>query len=270
MKPDKFHWGLLVALQLLLIGCGAEPPQVPSEAKENVDPMPQSICGENDTRELSAYAAAGRIMPNEGDVPCTGFILSNGKLATAGHCVDDGGLNFVGFNVPASQANGTMTPVANTDRYAVIQESIRYENDKGDHDGPADWAIFEVHANAETELMPLAAQGASFQITQDLPAVDDAVIVIGYGRDAPRPVRNHVQQEARGPVTEIDNEDAADVNIDYRADTMSGCSGGPVVRQDAPGTAIAIHMAGTCHVAGIEANMGQSFATAQLWAAANN
>ena len=35
MKPDKFHWGLLVALQLLLIGCGAEPPpsSIRSEGK---------------------------------------------------------------------------------------------------------------------------------------------------------------------------------------------------------------------------------------------
>ena len=269
MMGDKIRRPVLWFSCLLLVGCGSQAPEAVPKTAENVEPMPQEICGDADTRVPSDYRAVGRIMPNEGDVPCTGFILHNGRLATAGHCVDDGGLQYVGFNVPASQDDGTMVPVAARDRYNVIQDSIVYENNKGDHHDPADWALFRVQPNAVSDQMPLEAQGASFQITQDLPHVGDTVIVIGYGRDNPRPTRNYVQQEARGPVTEIENDEAADVVIEYRADTMSGCSGGPVVRDNAPGTAIAIHMAGTCRVPYVEANAGQSFATAQLWAAAN-
>jgi len=61
-----------------------------------------SICGPTDDRIFSNQPATGRLL----SIGCTGWIIPNGKIVTAGHCL--GGANVMEFNVPLSLPSGTI------------------------------------------------------------------------------------------------------------------------------------------------------------------
>lgn len=61
-----------------------------------------TICGTSDDRSSSSDEAVGRLVSGV----CTGWIISNGALLTAGHCV--GAFDTIQFNVPASDSDGTI------------------------------------------------------------------------------------------------------------------------------------------------------------------
>jgi hypothetical protein len=79
----------------------------------------EEICGATDDRVASNNPRVGRIVP-EG---CTGWLIDGGNLLTAGHCNRAG--QTVEFNVPASQADGTLVapPVRGQYRLGALIDS---------------------------------------------------------------------------------------------------------------------------------------------------
>ncbi|NOJ50451.1 trypsin-like peptidase domain-containing protein [Bradyrhizobium archetypum] len=229
--------------------------------REGVDT--ESICGSTDDRVASANPRAGRIMP----VGCTGWLIEGGNLLSAGHCV---GTTFqtVEFNVPASLANGTTVAPPVRDQYRIIAGSI-VSQDGGVGN---DWAVFQVLPNTQTGLMPAAAQGATFQLSNtDNPA---QVRVTGYGVDGPAPnfgagggarnAQSQTQQTHVGTLSQNTGGATSGV-LRYDTDTQGGNSGSPVIVEGG-NIAIGIHTNAGCAVSG-GTNAGTSFRNAALWTA---
>jgi Ca2+-binding RTX toxin-like protein len=214
----------------------------------------EAICGSTDDRIASANPRAGRIMP----IGCTGWLIDGGNLLTAGHCFGSTTPQTVQFNVPASQADGTTVAPPVRDQYPVIATSIvRQDGGVGN-----DWAVFQVSPNTETGLMPAAAQGATFQLSNtDNPG---QVRVTGYGVDDN--TQNQTQQTHVG--TLLQNTGGATSGVlQYDTDTQGGNSGSPVIVEGG-NIAIGIHTHGGCTSTG-GANNGTSFRNAALWTAVN-
>jgi hypothetical protein len=130
----------------------------------------ESICGEDD-RTVTNNKAVGRIWVDSEFYPRgTAFIISNGKLVTAGHVGGYVYYNsndcYVEFNVKPSDINGYPTPSDEEDRYKINKASITWDNN---NDGD-DWAVFQVYPNSVTGLMPIdeGAQNSFLNIQQTI------------------------------------------------------------------------------------------------------
>jgi V8-like Glu-specific endopeptidase len=232
-------------------------------SKREVAPRPEAICGTTDDRVASTNPRAGRIMP----IGCTGWLIEGGNLLTAGHCIN-ANTQIIEFNVRDSQANGTTVPSLVRDQYRVIAASIVTQNSGVGND----WAVFRVLPNTETGLMPAAAQGSTFQLSNT--ANPAQVRITGYGVDGPAPnfgvgprnTQNQTQQTHAGTLTE--NTGGANLGVlRYETDTQGGNSGSPVIVEGG-NIAIGIHTNGGCTSDG-GTNSGTSFGNAALWAAIN-
>ncbi|MEK7760798.1 MAG: FG-GAP-like repeat-containing protein [Nitrospirota bacterium] len=225
----------------------------------------EAICGATDDRVTSTNPRAGRIMP----IGCTGWLIDGGSLLTAGHCIN-ANTQTVEFNVPASQADGTPVAPPVRDQYRVIAGSIVSQNTGVGND----WAVFRVLMNTQSGLMPAAAQGATFQVSNtNNPA---QVRITGYGVDGPAPnfgaggprnAQNQTQQTHSGALSQ--NTGGSNTGIlRYNPDTQGGNSGSPVIVEGTNVT-IGIHTNGGCTATG-GTNAGTSFRNAVLWTTVNN
>jgi V8-like Glu-specific endopeptidase len=256
--------GALPAPLAELLGDDIAPylPPEPTPSPED-GPQTEAICGTDD-RTRSTHPFSGRIMP----IGCTGWLIQGGILLTAGHCIG-AGTQFVEFNVPASNADGTTNPARTRDQYRVIATSIvRQFTGVGN-----DWAMFRVLPNTETGLTPSAAQGGAFRISNTANPAN--VRITGFGVDGPAPdfgnppprnADNQVQQTHRGSLTE-NTGGAAAGTLRYTVDTQGGNSGSPVLLDDGSNVTIGIHTNGGCTATG-GTNAGTSFRNQGLWAAA--
>ena len=217
----------------------------------NVTESIKSICGNKDDRVKSSHALVGRIMPNG----CTGWIISDGRFLTAGHCKGPQ-MRRLEFNVPISNSDGTIVASKIKDQYAIVSSSIDSVNGGIGND----WAIFNVAANTETSLMPEQAQGGHFRITNKLNP--DTVRITGFGVDDG--ADNQVQQTDSGELVSNTVHSNTSATLKYRADSRGGNSGGPVITNGDNNTAIGIHSHAGCHVSGGE-NHGTSFRHKELW-----
>ena len=231
---------------------------------ENFDEI-QAICEAGDERVSSTDPRVGRIMK----VGCTGWIIQDGRLLTAGHCITPSA-QTIEFNVPRSKVDGTPVPSAKRDEYRIIKESIVSQNtSSGD-----DWAVFRVEPNSETGLTPIEAQGGAFQISNTLKP--SRVRVTGYGSDGPAPDfgkgvfspkndDNLTQQTHVGEVILSTNGDSTNTNneneeLTYRVDTQGANSGSPLIAEGINNVAIGIHTAGGCQQTRFnKTNAGTSF-----------
>lgn len=232
---------------------------------------PDTVCGTDD-RTASNDPAVGRIMP----VGCTGWVISNGAFLTAGHCFTPL-MTSIQFNVPASNADGTVNPPPPNDQYPIDRSNVVWRNN-GNGD---DWAVFRVTRNQTTTLTPPLAYGNFYRIRpNDLPA---NVRVTGYGVDGPAPCFGEPRQPGctnPNPPLNAQNQTQQTMtglgvgrtgdHYEHRVDTEGGNSGSPVRELDIY-QAVAIHThgfsAGTCITA---SNGGTAFTNAALAAAINN
>ncbi|RCK72084.1 MAG: Cell surface protein [Ignavibacteriae bacterium] len=175
----------------------------------------RGICGQTDDRQPTQFKAVGRIFKSDGDIE-TYWILFNGKLVTAQHCLSAMYVDVIQFNVPNSYLNGVIRHPGPEDQYVVDNESII----SGD-----DWVIFDVYANSVTGLTPKESQNDFYFVTNDIPDPQSNnvnITITGYGVAAG--ILNCTQQTASGLINYIEG------NILYcQVDATEGTSGGPIV-----------------------------------------
>ncbi len=207
----------------------------------------ESICGAVDNRVASTEPRVGRIDP----IGCTGWIIENGKLLTAGHCLAGSGNDILSFNPPASLPNGTVQFPGPEDQYSINRSSFQFANGGVGND----WGVFSVFNNAQTGVQPIQAQG-SFSIRQDRNPSN--IRITGFGVDSG--TTNQTNQTHVGS-----NTGSSGNTMRYNADTTGGNSGSPII-DEATGAAVGIHSHGGCGPNGGN-NNGTSFFNSALFEA---
>lgn len=215
-------------------------------------PATRSICGNTDDRTASNDKRSGRLVP----VGCTGWIIGNGYL-TAGHCVDGHSVELLEFNVPPSDANGSINHPAPQHQYPVTGV-VKYKNGGQGND----WCTFTVGPNSVTGLTPLQAQKSFFKVSNSI--TPEKIRITGYGVDnmprgstGSRNKDSQTQQTHVGPFTQLSGN-----TLRYSTDTTGGNSGSPVI-SETHNTTVGIHTHGGCGSWG-GSNAGTSFKNSDL------
>ncbi len=265
--------GIFITVEKVMAGN----PFVPQDEEE--EGGIESICGASDNRVLSFEARVGRLHfvtaagnPNNA---CTAWLISNGSVLTAGHCVDfdpdsggpalpDGVLDLdnndvVEFDVPLSTAGGQLQFADPNDQYAIDLGSVDWNFDGSGQGLGKDWAVFAVFPNPNTELRAHIAQGF-YRTTNGNPVAGNTMRITGYGTDNTPLSRNQVQQTHAGPYVN-ENFSGANVWHRYQVDTTGGNSGSPIIWTTTnPDFTVGIHTnAGCGNPIGTSANSGTSF-----------
>ncbi len=192
--------GIFVRVESVVAGDRADGPPTPPQGQI------ASLCGADD-RSIASDDAVGRIWFNfsAGTLPggCTAWLAANGALLTAGHCVDgdpdqggpgtpSGGVDpeFLGaiieFDPPStSLSNGVPRAARPDDQYAVDRVmNYRFAGLTEDMNSiGADWAVFSVVPNSNTQLTPHRAQHEFHRVAAVVPIDDITISVTGYGLD---------------------------------------------------------------------------------------
>ena len=217
-------------------------------------------CGPTDDRVPSNDPRTGRLIP----LGCTGFLIADGTdscALTAGHCQNPLGANdTLEFNVPPSNADGSINFADPDDQYAIDLTSIQSFDD-----GPGlignDWCYFGTFVNTNTGLFPRVAQDvAGFNVPGAQPVVDNTTIDNwGFGTDSNQATRSQTQQFDSGS---YDLADAASVFYND-IDTEGGSSGSPVLKVST-NQVVAIHTNAGCNTDGTGNNSGTRIDNAGL------
>jgi len=240
--------------------CGVSDP-----AWHGPPPGAETLCG-GDDRVGSSDNRVGRI--NGG---CTGWLVANGGVLTAGHCGIAAGSIFE-VNIPPSAANGATIAAAIQDQFPVLAGSITTVNNGVGND----WTVCRLGTNNLGEYAH--ERHGFFRMTRELPGVGQTIRITGCGIDnAPQGSQPTVcgntdtggncthfglnaqsqtlQTSAGGFMGESGSEPR--LSLQYATDTEPANSGSPII-WEANGYAIGIHTAGGCNGGG-GANNGTSF-----------
>lgn len=215
------------------------------------DQSNQSQCGSTDNRTLFTDDAIGRIVP----IGCTGWLITNGKMVTAGHCATSSA-QILEFNVPASNSNGSINHPPVADQFPINQSSSQ-------SGASHDWAVFDLNQNSLGETA-LVRQGKSFNVVQGATTGNVSTVrITGFGVERTSnspydPERNQVSQTHTGALNTANG-----TKIYYNADTEGGNSGSPVI-DEATGNAIGVHTHGGCSTSGGN-NSGTPATLAEFW-----
>lgn len=209
------------------------------------DPNAKSQCGSADNRVDSNDDAIGRIVP----IGCTGWIITNGRLVTAGHCATNRA-QLIEFNVPKSNPNRSIVHPGPEDQYPIGNFVTQYVRGRPE----TDWAVFTASANSQTGQTPIQAQGKSFNVVQSNPGSN--ITITGFGTDTG--IDNQTQQIHTGPLSSVDN-----TFVRYRTDTTGGNSGSPII-DTATGNAVGVHAYGGCSGSG-GSNFGERATIPDFW-----
>lgn len=219
----------------------------------------ESICGTEDNRVASLDPAVGRILSSG----CSGSIVENGKIVTAGHCEALGSMDIIEFNVPQSTSSGTIQHPHPDHQYSINQQSIVYQYISNTYG--YDWAVFEVFNNSNTGLQPIQAQNDYFKLVKNLTA--GQLRVTGYGVDGPAPEfgdggpRNSDNQTEQTHLGS--NVNSSGYIIRHTADTQPGNSGSPII-DESTGFVIGVHTNAGCTTSG-GYNHGTSTYNTNFW-----
>ncbi|OJJ14192.1 hypothetical protein BKI52_43765 [marine bacterium AO1-C] len=209
-------------------------------------PSTRSQCGSVDNRTSSNDAAIGRIVP----IGCTGWIITNGKLVTAGHCTGSRA-QVLEFNVPQSNPDRSIVHPPVRDQYPIGSFVTPYVRGRPE----TDWAVGSAGANSQTGLTPIQAQGKSFNVVQSTPG--SSIRITGYGVDTGSD--NQTQQTHTGPTASVTN-----TFVRYQTDTEGGNSGSPII-DAATGNAVGVHAYGGCSTNGSGSNYGARATISAFW-----
>ncbi len=198
-------------------------------------PIPETLCSGTDDRVTDTRNGIARMVTLSLNGPCSGTIVTAaGCLFSAGHCV--GTFGIAQFNVPSSNANGTMQHPGVEDQYIVDPSSIVFTNGGQGND----YGYFTCFPNTQTGLTAVEAEGVFYPLASELPPVGTILRVTGFGLD--NGADNNTQQTDVGEY--VGN---AGHTIHHRVDTTGGNSGSSVVI-DATDEVIGIHTHGGCDV----------------------
>jgi len=236
-----------------------------------------SLCGA-DNRVASTESRVGRLWGHVNG-SCTAWLISNGAVLTAGHCVDldpdgggpllpDGVLNLSGvmeFNVPLSQANGNVNMAAPEDQFPIDLSSVTWRFDGENQGLGKDWAVFRINPNTTTGERAHVGRGF-FRVTNGNPAASATMRITGFGSDTG--TANFTNQTDTGPYVG-ENSSGADIWHRYQVDTTGGNSGSPII-WTANGYTVGIHTNAGCNPDGSGANNGTSFEVDALETAMQN
>jgi hypothetical protein len=224
-------------------------------------PGAETLCG-GDDRVASADNRVGRF--NGG---CTGWLVSNGGVLTAGHCGIAAGSIFE-VNVPASLANGTTVSAAVRDQFPVLAGSITtVNNGVGD-----DWTVCRLSTNNLGQYAH--EQHGFFRMARELPAVGQPLRITGCGVDVtPQGTQpmvcaafnvqgtcTHSGPNAQNQTLQTSTGAFFGANgtaLQYAVDTEPANSGSPII-WEGNGFTVGIHTAGGC-TGGGGANNGTWF-----------
>ncbi|MDP2208395.1 MAG: T9SS type A sorting domain-containing protein [Bacteroidota bacterium] len=212
-------------------------------------------CGITDDRVPSNNPAVGRLRYSG-----TAWILENGRLVTAGHCLV--GADVLEFNVLDSPPGGGITYSSAENQYALNTDTYEI-NIAGD------WGIFEVYPNTETGLKPREKQNAKFIPIRDLSGIwSSQISVTGYG--VASGILNRTQQTANGPFIGFEG-----YQLKFQTDMAPGNSGSPIqlvnnsiLKGPIAYYAIGVATGGNCDVTG-GYNIGWSTLDSYFWEALN-
>ncbi|MGB0524978.1 MAG: T9SS type A sorting domain-containing protein [Flammeovirgaceae bacterium] len=211
----------------------------------------QSQCGSTDNRTPFIDDAIGRIVP----IGCTGWLITNGKMVTAGHCATSSA-QILEFNVPPSNSNGSINHPPVADQFPIVQSSRQAGSSH-------DWGVYDLNQNSLGQTA-LARQGKSFNVVQGATTGNvNTIRITGYGVERSfnnpyNPERNQVSQTHTGSLNSANG-----TKIYYNADTEGGNSGSPVI-DEATGNAIGVHTHGGCSSSGGN-NSGTPATLAEFW-----
>jgi hypothetical protein len=198
---------------------------------------------------------------------CTGWLVSNGAVLTAGHCNGFAG-NLIEFNVPQSTSGGMPVAANPDDQYPVGVNFLLFQNNGVGED----WSIMNVGSNSNTGLRPHLVQGY-FHLSPLVPSGGASIRVTGYGIDNTPSgsggggaaccdfdddgdcdfncnANSVTEQTSTGPFDQLDG-----TALEYEVDTMPANSGSPIIREST-GYALGIHTAGGCDNIFIGDNQG--------------
>ncbi|MCB9420735.1 MAG: trypsin-like serine protease [Ardenticatenaceae bacterium] len=274
--------GVYFVVDAVVVGDQQDVPAL--EAVDSGEPGTESLCG-IDNRVASTDGRVGRLFFGG----CTAWLISNGRLLTAGHCADfdpdqggpllpDGVLDLSGvveFNVPPSLANGTTVAADPNDQYPINTGSVVWHFEGEGQGLGKDWAVFTVNVNSNTGLTPFQAQGGFFRTTNGNPTAGDTIRVTGMGLDntpvgstGNRNAQNFTNQTSTGGYVG-ESISGNDISHQYAVDTTGGNSGSPII-WNSNGFTIGIHTNAGCASDGSGANSGTSFEVNALEAAIDN
>ena len=149
---------------------GVKTPSPRMEGQDGIGTV-ATICNDFDDRGASNDSRVAR-MPG-----CTGWLVSNGAVLSAGHCPVVAG-DVIEFNVPPSLPNGATIAASVNSQYPINIGSVALENNGRGQD----WMVYGLNPNSNTNLRAHNVQGFFFMTTAS-PAIDTTLRVTGYGLD---------------------------------------------------------------------------------------
>ena len=193
----------------------------------------RSLCDVVDTRTpVGDDPRLARLAPSL----CTAFLIGEREMISAGHCfvVPPGSPMVAQFGCPPLTASGRVIHPEPSMQHPVDPASLVFSGGaRGE-----DWAVLGVYDS--DGLSPLRRAGARFSIAPDASALpaEGTVRIVGFGRLGPVSSAAAIN-ESFGPLI------TTGLITGYRADTVSGHSGAPVI-DTRTGRVVALHTHGGC------------------------
>ena len=261
--------GIRAVVDYLVLPCDCGPP-LPVRTPTAIE----TLCGPDD-RVASTDNRVGRTSRG-----CTAWLISNGAVLSAGHCVPNGATFMV--NIPPSGADGTLANSAPDDQFPIVPGSEMFVWDQNGTPANAgddiDFVIFGL--NPDNLGRRAHARLGFFRVTTAVPANGAVTRTTGVGTDNTPPgstgnfnAQNQTLQTSTGGFAGQQDLGMAGtgriIRHSYAVDTTGGNSGSPII-WEANGFTIGVHTAGGCSSDGSGANSGTSFNQANLAAAVEN